>query len=388
MIRAVAARTSAATLLLPIVAVVLALATTALLLLLAGADPLRALSDMWTSSFGSTFALGTTIVKALPRLFTGLAVALALRAGLWNIGAEGQLYVGAVAATGVALYVTGLPETIAPGVILLAAAAAGAAWAWLPGVLKAHRGISEVITSLMLVYIGIQLASYVATGPWSTPGATFPASNPVPSSARLPILGTGTSVHAGLIVAILVALLVWVLLDRTSFGVRLRAVGGNVRAANALGLSAPRLMILAMCLSGALAGIAGGVEVLGSRGRLIEGFSPGYGFEGIAVALLGRLRVGGIVAAALLFGALDAGGAGLQASGTGLSAAVVQVTGALAVTYLLAALGLSEIVTRRSKAKAALANADHTAAREQPSHGTDVATPTASTDVGQKGTKT
>ena len=354
MIRAVVSRSHAVSVAIPVAAVLLALMSTFLLLLAAGADPFGALSKMWDASFGSSYAIGSTIVKTLPRIFTGLAVAMALRAGLWNIGAEGQLYLGAVAATGLALYATGLPEPIAPLIILLVAALAGAAWAWLPGILRAYRGISEVITSLMMVYIGIQIASYFATGPWSTPGANFPATNPVPASTRLPLLGEGTVVHAGLIIAILVAIAAWFVMDRSTLGIRLRAVGGNFTAASTVGVNSRRILVIAMCLSGALAGLAGGVEVLGSRGRLIEGFSPGFGFEGIAIALLGRVRVGGIVAAAFLYGALDAGGAGLQASGAGLSAAIVQVTGALAVTYLLATLGLIELITRRARARAAL----------------------------------
>ena len=358
MIRALVSRSHTSSIAVPIGAVVLALLSTFFLLLAAGADPFGALSNMWDASFGSSYAIGSTIVKTLPRVFTGLAVAMALRAGLWNIGAEGQLYLGAVAATGFALYVTDLPEPIAPVIVLLVAALAGAAWAWLPGVLRAYRGISEVITTLMMVYIGIQIASYFATGPWSTPGANFPATVPVPASTRLPLLGEGTVMHAGLIVAVVVALAAWFVMDRSTLGIRLRAVGGNFTAASTMGVNSRRIIVVALCLSGALAGLAGGVEVLGSRGRLIEGFSPGFGFEGIAIALLGRVRVGGIVAAAFLYGALDAGGAGLQASGAGLSAAIVQVTGALAVTYLLAALGLIELITRRAKARAALVIAE------------------------------
>lgn len=363
MIRALVTRSHASSVAIPLAAVALALLSTFLLLVIAGADPFGALANMWDASFGSSFAIGSTVIKTLPRILTGLAVAMALRAGLWNIGAEGQLYLGAVAATGLALYATELPAPIAPLIVLIVAALAGAAWAWLPGVLRAHRGISEVITSLMLVYVGIQIASYFATGPWSIPGANFPASNPVPAATRLPLLGEGTIVHAGLIVAVVVAIAAWFVMDRSTLGIRMRAVGGNITAASTIGINSRRVIVVAMCLSGALAGLAGGVEVLGSRGRLIEGFSPGFGFEGIAIALLGRVRVGGIVAAALLYGALDAGGAGLQASGAGLSAAIVQVTGALAVTYLLAALGLIELITRRAKARAALVVVE--AAKEQ-----------------------
>lgn len=353
MITGALARVQVVPLLLPLVAVTLAIATSAILLRLAGADPGQALGDMWSAALGSGYAVSTSVVKALPRLLAGLAVAFALRAGLWNIGAEGQIYVGAVCAAGVALFGPALGG-MSPPLILLMSALGGALWAALPAFLRAYRGISEVITTLMLVYVAIQLASYLITGPWGIAGASFPATEPVPETARLPLLGTGTALNAGVLIGLAVAVVVWLLLDRTTLGVRLRAIGGNASASSAMGLNVPRVVVVALCLSGALAGLAGGLEVLGSRGRLVEGFSPGYGFEGIAVALLGRLRVGGIVAAALLFGALDAGGAGLQASGSGMSSTLVQVTAGLAVIYLLAALGLREIHARRSKARAAL----------------------------------
>lgn len=345
---------SGRSLLLPLFAVGLALLSAALLLWAAGADPLQALGDMWAAAFGSDLAVTSTVVKALPRLLTGLAIAIALRAGLWNIGAEGQLYLGAVGATAVALFVPSLPGPMTPVLALGTGLVAGAAWALLPGLLRAYRGVSEVITSLMLVYVAIQLTSYLATGPWGVPGGTFPGSQPVPAEARLPVLLDGTVLHAGVVVTVVAAVVAWLLTDRSTLGVRLRAVGGNPSAASALGLNVPRLLLLAMCLSGALAGLGGAVEVLGTRGRLIEGFSPGYGFEGIAVALLGRLRPVGIVAAALLFGALDAGGAGLQTAGSGLSSSIVQVTAALSVAYLLAALGLQDLRKRRREARQAL----------------------------------
>lgn len=347
----------------PLLAVALALASAAGLLMAVGADPVEALRNMYGAALGSGFALSTTGVKALPRLLSALGIALALRAGLWNIGAEGQLYIGAAASTAVALFGPQLPFPLAALAALLAGCVAGALWGFLPGVLRATRGVSEVITSLMLVYVGIQVVGYLVSGPWSVPGATFPASEPVPQAARLPLLVPGTLLNAGVVVALLAAVVAWVVDRRTTLGLRLRAVGGNATAAGTFGIRVPLMVIVALCLSGAFAGLAGAVEVLGARGRLIQGFSPGYGFEAIAVALLGRLKPAGIAAAALLFGALDAGGAGLQAAGSGVPAAIVQLTGALSVLYLLAALGIRERSIQRRRARAALKEIEEPADR-------------------------
>jgi len=346
-------------LLVPLVSVALALATAGLLLVASGTDPITAFHSMWSAALGSSFAIGTTIVKTMPRLLPALGIGLALRAGLWNIGAEGQIYVGAIAATGVALFGPQLPFRGTTALALLAGGLAGAAWGAIPGVLRAARGISEVITSLMLVYVAVQLANYLVEGPWLVPNTTFPATEPVPPDSRLPIVWTGTLVHAGVVVSVLAVLAVWFVVARTSFGLRLAAVGGNDRAARVAGISVAATTIVAMAASGALAGLAGGVEVLGSRGQLIEGFSPGYGFEAIAIALLGRLNPLGIVAASLLFGALDAGGAGLQTAAQGVSSSIVPVTEGLAVVYVLVGLGVVELLSRRRRAKAALEEAHH-----------------------------
>jgi general nucleoside transport system permease protein len=231
---------------------------------------------------------------------------------------------------------------------------AGALWAAGPGVLRATRGVSEVITTLMLVYVAIQLTNYLVEGPWSIPGSTFPSSEPVPSSERLPIIWEGTLLNAGALIGLVCVGLLWLVVDRTVLGIRLRAVGGAPRAAAFTGVDVKRTIVVAMVLSGAGAGLAGGIEVLGSRGRLIEGFSPGYGFEAIAIALLGRLRPLGILAAALLFGALDAGSAGLQTADAAVPSSISQVTAGLAVVYVLMALGARELFDRRRRAREAL----------------------------------
>jgi general nucleoside transport system permease protein len=338
----------------PVLSVVVALVIAGVLLAASGSQPIDAYRSMASAAFGSNFAISTTIVKTLPRLLPALGIALALRAGLWNVGAEGQIYVGALAATGVALFGPAAPFPIGSALALLAGAVAGAAWAAIPGALRARRGISEVITSLMLVYVAIHLTNYFVEGPWLVSGSTFPATDVVPNELRLPNIWPGTLLHAGAIVAVAVFAIVAFVLERTVFGLRLRAVGGNARAAAMAGLSVGSITVTAMAASGALAGVAGGIEVLGSRGRLIEGFSPGYGFEAIAIALLGRLNPVGIVGAALLFGALDAGGAGLQTTAAGISSAIAPITEGLAVVFVLIGLGIVELLARRREARAML----------------------------------
>lgn len=350
--------------LIPLVAVVLALATVALLLVAVGSNPLDAYRDMWNAALGDRFALSTTVTKTMPRLLAALGIALALRAGLWNIGAEGQLYVGALATTAVALYAPDLGAPFLITAALVAGALAGAGWALIPGVLRATRGVSEVITSLMLVYIGIQLTNYVLEGPWSQPGSTFPSSPYVPTGASLPVIVGGTLLNAGALVGLALVALAWFLMSHSTFGLRLNAIGGNERAARVAGVRVSLMIVLAMAASGAFAGLAGGMEVLGVRGRLVEGFSPGYGFEAIAIALLGRLNAFGILGAALLFGALDAGSAGLQTAAQGVPASISQVAEGLAVAYVLVGLGLASIIQRRRAARAALR-----AAAEQPASG-------------------
>jgi general nucleoside transport system permease protein len=334
-------------------AVVLAFATVALLLLAVGSDPVSSYKAMAIAAFGDPFAISNTLLKSLPRLLAALGIALALRAGLWNIGAEGQIYVGAIATTAIYLWLPdlGLVVTVTA---LAAAMLAGALWAAGPGLLRARRGVSEVITTLMLVYVAIQLADYLVSGPWAQPRSTFPASALAPTSERLPIIWNGTLLNAGALIGLACVGLLWLIVNRTVLGVRLRAVGSSPRAAAFAGVDVKRTIVVAMALSGAAAGLAGGVEVLGSRGQLIEGFSPGYGFEAIAIALLGRLRPAGILAAALLFGALDAGAAGLQTSATQVSSSISQVTAGLAVVYVLMGLGARELLDRRKQAREAL----------------------------------
>jgi simple sugar transport system permease protein len=209
----------------------------------------------------------------------------------------------------------------------------------------------------MLVYIAIQVVNYFVEAHWTPPGASFPATSLVDSNDRLPIIWDGTLLNAGALIALAAVPLTWLLVSRTRIGLRMRAVGGNPNASRYAGIGVGATITTAMAISGAFAGAAGAIEVIGTRGQLIQGFSPGYGFEAIAIALLGRLRPAGILAAALLFGALDAGGAGLQTSAKGVPSAIVQVTVGLAVVYVLVGLGARELAARRRRTREALAAA-------------------------------
>lgn len=339
-----------------IIAVVLALLTAGAFLFITGLNPLQTYGQMVNAAIGDPYSVSAAITKTVPRLVTGLGIAIALRAGLWNVGAEGQLYMGAIGATATAVYGPRLPFPVGTLLALLAAGLAGAAWSAAPGILRAVKGVSEVITSLMMVYIAIQVTNYLVEGPWGTRGATFPQSPPIPNPFRLPLIVPGFLVNAGALIALLSVLATWILFNRTSLGLQMKAVGGNWRAAHRSGVRVGRTIVISMLVSGAFAGLAGGIEVLGVQGVLLEGFSPGYGFDGIAVALLGQQNPLGIVAAAMLFGALDAGGVGLVATSQGLPYAFVQTIEGLAIVFVLLALGVISMLERRAQAREALSS--------------------------------
>jgi simple sugar transport system permease protein len=280
----------------------------------AGENPWHVLRVLVNGAFGTGYDLGMTLFYATPLIFTGLSVAVAFQAGLFNIGAEGQLTLGALAAAAVGGLWPGLPRFLAPVLGGLAAVAAGAIWGAIPGWLRARRGSHEVINTIMLNFIAAGLSSYVALHLLQNPDSQNPETRPIGASYLIAQFGMfgGAPVSVALPLALLAAVVIWLLLWRTAFGYELRAVGRNEAAARAAGIDAGRSRILALSLAGGLAGLVGVGEVLGNAGKFRVGFSPDYGFIGIAVALLGRNRPGGVVAAALLFGALHKGAAALD----------------------------------------------------------------------------
>jgi len=319
----------------PALALLIALGIGALVIALAGADPWLALGALAQGAFGSADAWSEVGVRTCPLLLTGLAVTIAFRAGIWNIGAEGQLLVGAVAVAWLGTGVGDLPAWLAIPLVLAGAALGGGAWAALAGLLKTARGVDEVISTIMLNFIALGLVGYLVHGPLMEASGAYPQTDAVAATARLPRLFAGYRLHAGLAIALVTAGLTSVLLFRTLFGFAMRAAGLNPVAARLAGLPVTGAVLGALTLSGALAGLAGGIELSAITFRLYDQFSPGYGFTAIAVALLGRLHPAGVILAAVFFGALDAGAMAMQRS-AGVSSVLVSVIEAIVIFSLIA----------------------------------------------------
>jgi len=298
----------------PILAVALGLALGLGVTRITGESPWHILQILWKSAFGSSYDVGMTLFYSTPLIFTGLAVAVPLQAGLFNIGAEGQLTLGALAAAAVGALWPALPWPVAPVLATLAAILAGTIWGAIPGWLRARRGSHEVINTIMLNFIAAGLASYVTLYLLKNPDSQNPETRAIGTGYLIHQFGIfgGAPVSMALPLAILAAVLVWILLWRTVLGYEMRAVGQSEPAARAAGINSGRIRIIAMSIAGGLAGLVGVGEVLGNAGKFRLGFSPEYGFIGIAVALLGRNQPVGVVAAALLFGALHKGAADLD----------------------------------------------------------------------------
>jgi len=297
-----------------LLAVLATLAAAAVLLLLGGFDPIAAARALVGGAFGSSDALlSITLVRSVPLILTGLAVALAFKAGVWNIGAEGQLYAGAIAAAWVGLTFGGLPALLVVPAVMLAAAAAGAVWAAVPALMKLRLGVGEVITTILMNFVGIHLAAFVVRGPLQESRGVFAQTDQIAEAARLPALVPGTRLHVGFALAVVLAVGLAVVLRRSVLGFRIAATGASPEAARISGrIDTRRVVAVAFLGSGAIAGIAGGVEVSGVTFALYEGLSPGWGYTAIAVALLARLGPVAVIGTGILFGALAAGGSAMQ----------------------------------------------------------------------------
>jgi ABC-type uncharacterized transport system permease subunit len=320
-------------------AVILGLAILTAGLEAAGYDAASALAALWSGAFGSWYALtSATLVRSVPLILIGLGIAIAFRAGAFNIGAEGQFYAGAIAATWVGLRVAGYPAPIGVVAVLLASALAGAAWVAIPVWLKLRFGVIEVISTLLLNFVAESLVSLMVQGPLQERGHIYPQSDTIAASAWLPLLG-GTRLHAGFLLALFLGVVLWFLFTHTLWGFRLRAVGVGPRAAEVSGgVDSQKMGAVALFLSAAMAGLAGGVEVSGVSHALFQNLSPGYGFTGIAVALLGGLHPIGAVFAGILFGALEAGAGAMQRE-AGVPAVAVYVVEAVIIIVALLATG-------------------------------------------------
>lgn len=329
----------------PLFAVVAALILGALTMLATNVDPatiLRSYYALLRGSVGSLNALSETLTAATPLVIAGLGMALGFRAGMFNIGAEGQVLIGGMAAVIVGFSFAGMPAIVHLPLALLAGALAGAFYAGIAGWLRAATGAHEVISTIMLNQIAYRLVDYMLRMPAiQKPGRADPISASVLSSAELPrLLGSidpNLRIHAGLILMLaLVALVHW-LLFRTTVGFEFRASGESPEAARYAGMRAGLIIVLVMAVAGALAGLAGANQVLGVLGRASPGFSAGIGFDAISVALLGRSHPGGVLVAGLLFGALEAGGRQMQVD-AGVSIDLISIIQALIIAFIAAPL--------------------------------------------------
>ena len=321
-----------------LVLLAIAIAMLSVLLIATGHEVIPALSAMVRGAFGSYYAItSATLVRMVPLALAGLAVAVAFRAGILNIGAEGQLLVGAAAATAISGTLGGVPWFISIPVMLMAGAMAGGAWAAIAGALRLRFGVLEVISTIMLNFVAQYLTGWLVRGPLQEPTRVNPQSVTLAPELQMPVLLEGTRLHAGVLLVVIVAVGVWWWLRSTASGFRLRAVGATpTAAASAGGIDVPRTMFGAFLVSGLLAGLAGSVEYTGITYALYENFSPGYGYTAIAVALLARLHPLGVLATALLFGALEAGANAMQRD-AGVPSVVVSVVEALLILLVLAA---------------------------------------------------
>jgi general nucleoside transport system permease protein len=318
----------------PVIAVVFALAIGAILIAIAGVSPIDAYKALLYYSLGNMNNFGETLVKAVPLMLAGLGMAVAIRTRIFNIGAEGQIYMGALGAAYVGLFMGELPAIIGIPLILIAGSVMGALWSGIAGFLKIKFHVNEIIVTLMMNYIAMEITSYIVGGPWRDPKATEPFTALFAKGAQLPVILPGTRLHAGFIVAIAAALILWWVTRNTVFGLQTKIVGENEEAAKYSGIKTGRMIMLTMLISGGLAGLAGVGEVAGLHHRVMEGFSPGYGYTAIAIALLGRLEPIGVMAAAFLFAALVVGADGMQVS-LGVPVSIVLIIEGLVLLFVL-----------------------------------------------------
>jgi len=328
--------------LVPIYAILLALAVAAVVIVLVDSNPVDAYWALLRGMFGSTDRIAASLGRSTPFIGAALAVAFAFRAGLFNIGAEGQLLVGATAAAWVGTFswLADVPGPIAIPIVIVAGAIGGAVYGGLPGVLKARTGAHEVIVTIMLNNIAVLLVRWLVNSQdpllLRDPGASVPRTADIPASARLPeVIATRPPVHLGFFLAITLCTIVWFILKRTTFGFEVRTVGTNANAAKYAGMGVNRTIVLVMALSGGFAGLAGAGEITGTSGFLSPGVFLGIGFDAIAIALLARANPFGIILTSILWGSMLSG-AGLMQQESGLSIDAVRIVQALVLLFVAA----------------------------------------------------
>lgn len=302
-----------------------------------GANPVQAYQLLFVEAYLDYWGLANTLVRASPILLAALAVIAPLRAGLYNIGGEGQIYIGGLCATLAGLALPDLPGSIGIPVVMLAALIGGGLWAGIAGVLRAYRGVNEVIVTLLMNFIAIHIVSYAVSGPLLAPGAPYPYSAELPQALHLPIILPQTDAHAGILIGLAAVVALHVHFSYTTHGFALQVVGRSSEAARYAGISVEREIVAAMIIGGALAGAAGGIEVIGLKHRLFHLFSPGYGFDGIVVAFIAGTNPLFAPLATLFLSGLKAGASAMQ-RGAGIPGTVVDAIQGIVVILVAASL--------------------------------------------------
>lgn len=317
----------------PVFTVLAALAVGAVALLVVDVNPTEAYSIMFVDTLTTEFGTTETFVKAVPLILTGLAVYLPLKAGLFNIGAEGQLLIGALAGTWLGLNVS-WPGIVRIPAMILAGAAGGALWAAIPAWLRAKWDVNEIITSLLLTFVAIDIQNYLLRGPMQSDQGNFPQTRLLPEAASIPEVYSG--VHAGIVLAVVLAVVTYLVVNKTRLGFAITFVGSNDEAAQQAGMNKYRVYILVFLIGGAFAGIAGISEIAGAQGRFRAAYSPGYGFTAIPIALLGRNSALKVMLAAVFFAILFVGGTSMEVF-LGVPAAITEIIQALVILFLITA---------------------------------------------------
>ena len=327
--------------------IIIALLLGAVVLQASGFSPIEAYGALIVGAFGDIYGIGQTFTQATPIIFTALAFLFAFKAGLFNIGAEGQFLMGAFASAIVGISLSGWPSIIHIPIALLAGIIVGGFWALIPALLKTELGANEVITTMMLTYVAIYFTGYLANDVFRAEGwvAQTPLIYP---SAELPRILPPTQLSASLILGIFFVALTYYVLQKTVLGYEVRAIGLNPLAAENGGINVKRGLILALVVSGALAGLGGAGEVLGVHRRFIDGFSPGYGWDGLAVALIGGLNPIGALLAAILFGVFRSGGMTMNRV-TGVPIDIVTILQGLVILFVAAPVILKYLRKRGNK---------------------------------------
>lgn len=293
--------------LIPLMAIIVTFLVTSVLVLMANANPLEAYYYFLLSPLSNRVSALETLVKATPLLLTGASVTIAFASGYWNIGAEGQLYAGAIAAAGLGMVLGNVPSILSIPIMLIGGFAAGMLWASIPALLKVKLAVDEVVTTLLLNSVILFIVSFLLNGPWRDPVSGWPQSPQIVDSAQLPRLLSRSRLHLGFLVAIVMILIIWFILTRTSLGLKMRAVGHGQEAARFMGVNVGQTMLTAALISGGIAGLAGVTEVAGIHFHLIDAISPGFGYSGIIAATLGALNPLGVGLAAIFIGLIDTG---------------------------------------------------------------------------------